>query len=342
METSPAMLFPHSCLPETEIKQILSFFGPLTICEPWYLERPVFLSEMEDHKVVQVLRPSKNMNPGEGFLTLLREYREWSKNHQDKGYTGFLKAVQGQESSEESSWAIRQSLLEGRQEASAPEQDQTLKRHLLLHLARDIDDRRQEADNLLESLRQIGSPLTGSVEEEPQNPFADLPRFQGEPMIGAYAMEQVLKAWIELFEKYLKNEEPLVTRNRQVLECVCDKWEEECVDSHETPPASIRFPWPDLSHKGLDDLLSARGDLLGGSAATQIMNEMLHPGKDPEEHLARLDRLSQEMDKTFAWDASWGRLMITVTYLAPFSGRGNGGEVFRHLSGKTLILVDQG
>ncbi|MBW2206636.1 MAG: hypothetical protein JRG79_06965 [Deltaproteobacteria bacterium] len=342
MKTSSATLFPHSCLPETEIKQILSFLGPLTICEPWHLERPGFLSEMEDHKAVKILRPPENMNPGEGFLTLLREYREWSKNHQDKGHRDFLKAVQGQESSEESSWSIRQSLLEGRQEAPAQEQDQSLKRHLLLHLARDIDDSRQEADSLLESLKQIGSPLAGSVEEEPQNPFADLPHFQGEPMIGADAMDQVLEAWIALFEKYLKNEEPLVTGNRQVLEYVLEKWEEAGEDSNEPAPGAIPFPWPDLSHHGLDDLLRVREDLLGNNAAAQIMDEIRHPGKDPKEHLARLDTLSQEVDRAFEWNGSWGRLMITVTYLAPLSGRDNGDEVLRHLSGKTLILVEEG
>lgn len=340
MKTSSATLFPHSCLPETEIKKILSFLGPLTICEPWHLERPVFLSEMEDHKAVKILRPPEDMNPGEGFLTLLREYRGWSETHQDKGHRDFLKAVQGQESSEESSWTIRQSLLEGRQEATTKEQDRALKRHLLLHLARDIDDSRQEVDSLLESLKQMGSPLAGSLEEDPENPLSDLPHSPGESMIGADAMDQVLEAWMALFGNYLKNEDLLVTGNRQVLDYVLDKWEEAGEGSSEPAPGSISFPWPDLSHHGLEDLLKTREGLLGNSAAAQIMDEIRHPDKDG--HLKRLDTLSQEVGGAFEWDESWGRLMITVTYLAPLPGRDNGDEVLRHLSGKTLILVEEG
>lgn len=341
MKTSSATLFPHSCLPETEIKQVLSFLGPLTICEPWHMERPLFLSEMEDCKAVKILRPPENMNPGEGFLALLREYRGWSKTHRDKGHRDFLKAVQEQEPSEESSWTIRQSLLEGRQEASPQEQDQSLKRHLLLHLARDIDDSRQEVDSLLESLKQMGSPLAGSVEEDPENPLSDLAHFPGESMIGAVAMDQVLGAWVALFGKYLKNEEPLVTGNRQVLEYVFEKWEEAGEDSNEPVPGSISFPWPDLSHHGLEDLIKTREDLLSNNAAEQIMDGIRQPGNDPKEHLARLETLSREVDGAFKWDA-WGSLTITVTYLAPLPGYENGDEVLRHLSGKTLILVGEG
>ena len=248
MKTSSATLFPHSCLPEAEIKQILSFLGPLTICEPWHMERPLFLSEMEDYKAVKILRPPENMNPGRGFLTLLREYRGWSKTHRDKGHRDFLKAVQGQASSEGSSWTIRQSLLDGR--ATSQEQDQLLKWHLLLHLSRDIDDSRQEIDSLLESLKQMGSPLAGSLEEDPENPLSDLPHSPGESMFGADAMEQVLEAWMALFGDYLKNEDLLVTGNRQVLDYVLEKWEEAGEDSNEPAPGPISFPWPDLSHHG--------------------------------------------------------------------------------------------
>lgn len=334
------MLFPHSCLPETGIKQILSFLGPLTLCEPWFLERPVFLSEMEAHRAVQVLHPPESRNPGEGFRALLQEYREWSKSHRDRSYREFIQAVRGQESGEESSWAIRQSLLRGAQAFPAREQDQTVKSHLILHLARDIDESRYEADNLLETLRQAGSPLAGSVEEDPGNPIADLPHFQGEPLMGAFAMEQVFEAWFALFGEYVKNQEPLVTINREVLACMRDKWEEKGGDSRNAGLPCIAFPWPDFSQMGLEDLLSAREGLSGDSAAAPIMHAMRHPDKDPSEHLDRLARLSKAMDGVLEGKTSWGRLLITVTRLPPFSGGEQKDAVFRHFSGKTLILVE--
>lgn len=340
MDTSSAMLFPHSCLPQTGIKQILSFAGPLTICEPWYQERPVFLSEMEDHNAVRILLPPESMHPGEGFLTLLQEYREWTQSHRDRGYREFLQAVQGQDSDEESSWAIRQSLVEGGQTPPEREQDETLKRHLILHLARDIDDQRYEADDLLGSLKKMGSPLSGSVEEEPRNPIADLPHFQGEPGLGTFAMDQVMDAWISLFGKYMKKESPLVTINRQVLECVRDRWEEEASDSDNTGVPSFLLSWPDLSQLGLEELFRAREDLVGSRAAGQIMQAIQQPGKDPEDSLAQLVTLSEEIEGILDDKPAWGRLMITGMPIPPFSGTGKGSELFRNLSGKMLILVE--
>lgn len=349
MESLPAILFPHACLPEADIKKVLSFFGPLTLFQPWFMEPPPFLEQMEERNVLRVMCPPEDLNPGQGFKTLMHEYRDWSTYHQDRGYTEFLKVTRAEESRRESTWTIRGRLRKGEQEVPAHREAQALKWHFLLHLAREIDDQRQEADDLLASLKRSGSPLAGSI-EEPLNPLADLPQFREGPPLPGYPVAQVVEAWIGLFGGHLnhpKKEALLVTRNPQVLEYVQERREEQGMHGLESPPVSIHFSWPDLSHKDLDDLFGTRDEILKGRAITRFGEALGRLGqgdigKDREKDMELLAVLSGDMEKGLSWDASWGRLKITVTAPGPAPEGEQGDQVLWHLSGKRLILVEDG
>ena len=65
-----AVLFPHSYLQESDIKKILSIFDTLTLCQPWFMDRPVSISGAGESDFIRILNPPVTLKPGEGFKTL--------------------------------------------------------------------------------------------------------------------------------------------------------------------------------------------------------------------------------------------------------------------------------
>lgn len=222
----PVNIFPHSCLPEPVIKKILPFFGLITIFQPWFMGRPFFVEETDDINSIQILNPPINLNPGEGFKRLLSEYRGWIRNNQEKSSIEFLKACQGIEPNENSTWEIRQMLRRIDRHTSVPEEDDSIRWHLILHLAQEIEDQRLEADRILNALKEKKSPLEGIIEEGADNIFEDLPKFESEPIMGENSLRQVLEAWFALFGGHLKGDDFLVTFNQHVMEYVSESWED--------------------------------------------------------------------------------------------------------------------
>ena len=165
IEDLPAILFPHAYLPESRVKKILSFFGPLTVFQPWFMERPILGSEANEARAVQVLRPPENLKPEKGFGTRLSEYRHWIEQNSDRGYTEFLQVSQEKDLTENTTWEIRQMIRRGGRQTSAPQEDPALKWHLILHLAQDVEDQKREADKALKALKEKDVPLKGIVEE---------------------------------------------------------------------------------------------------------------------------------------------------------------------------------
>ena len=201
MDDLPVILFPHTYLPESSAKKILIFFGPLTIFQPWFMEQPGFMSGADGRNLVQVLNPPNNLKPEEGFKTLLSEYHHWIDDNQDKSYQEFLKASQGRNFTENTTWEIRQMLRQINKSTSTAEEANTLKWHLILHLAREVEDQRREAERMLGILKEKASPLKDIIEEDDDliSLFEDLPPFGSELPGGGYQLGEIFEAWFALF-----------------------------------------------------------------------------------------------------------------------------------------------
>ena len=247
-------LFPYAYLTEPILKKALSFFDVLTIFQPWCMERPPFLSGTEDFHGIRILNPPSHLNPGEGFKVLLSEYYRWIQNNRDTGYTAFMKASQGIELTEDTSWEIRRMLRQVGKNASTPEEDPALRWHLILHLAQEVEDQRLEADRLLETLREKSPPLEGIVDngEDMETLLGDLPHFGSEPMMGEYHLRQIIEAWFSLFKEYLKGNEILITFSRQVMDYVTGLWNDFSLEGETNPVGEYPFTFPDLSCYALD------------------------------------------------------------------------------------------
>jgi hypothetical protein len=346
VEDLPAILFPHAHLPESTVKQILSFLGPITIFRPWFLERPVFGSEADGANRIQVLHPPDNLKPGEKFRTRLSEYRQWIESNRDRGYTEFLQASQEMGLTENTTWEIRQMIRRGGRQTSAPRENPALKWHLILHLVQDLEDQRMEADQALKTLKEQEVPLKGIVEEsgEMDNLLEDLPPFESEPIGDEYRFRQILEAWFALFGEYLNERSILVTSSRHVMAYVTDLWKEYQIEDQGEDIGTIRFKFPDLSQYTLEDLGEIKKKRLNDDKIRELKGLILKLGENVTNNLPRLEVLSKEVEASCPWELSGGVLNIVVKYFASFP-QGNQTKmerVLRGLTNKTLFLVEDG
>ncbi|MGD8228578.1 MAG: hypothetical protein PVI20_12425 [Desulfobacteraceae bacterium] len=340
----PAILFPHAALPEPTVKKILSFLGPLTIFQPWFMERPIFGSGENEGTAVQVLRPPDNLKPEKGFMTRLSEYRHWIEQNSDRGYTDFLQVNQENGLTENTTWEIRQMIRRGGRQTSAPQEDPALKWHLILHLAQDVEDQKLEADEALKTLKEKDVPLKGIVEEseDMESLLGDLSPFESEPIGNEYRLRQILEAWVALFGGYLKENDFLVTPSRQVMGYVTDLWKEfQNEDQGEGLP-SIRFRFPDLSKHSLEDLTEIKETRLNDEKIGKLKTHLIAPEKKWANNLSKLEVLARELEASCPWEISENVLNILVTYLPaiPQTDQDKMDRVLKHLSHKTIILVE--
>jgi hypothetical protein len=219
-----AILCPDSNVPEKRLKVILSFFGAVTICRPWFMDHPVPLSQSGK---VRVLYPPDDLKPSGDFKRLLSEYRAWIRTSHDKGFDAFLAFNEQKSQGEEATWEIRHQLRVKEDRQQEDRKRNAWRWNLLLHLAQEIQEEEREAEDLLRTLKEKDSPLKGLIEEEDlPGPLSDLPEREGTLMLSETGLTQVLKAWFRLFKRHLSGEEILLTLSPAVFRYLSDTWEE--------------------------------------------------------------------------------------------------------------------
>ena len=308
------------------------------------MERPIFASGANEANGVQVLRPPDNMKPEKDFLTRLSEYRHWIEQNSDRGYTEFLQVNQDKDLTENTTWEIRQMIRRGGRQTSAPQEDPALKWHLILHLAQDVEDQKLEADRALKALKERDVPLKGIVEDsaDMESLLGDLSPFESEPKGDEYRLRLILEAWIALFGGYLKENDLLVTSSRQVMAYAVELWEESQNEEQREGLASIRFRFPDLSQRSLEELFEIKKTRLNDDRIREMKALIQHPGKNGANHVFRLEALARELETSCPRGISQGVLNIVVTHIPsiPESDQAKMDRVLIHLSHKTIILVE--
>lgn len=228
-EELPAILFPHSYLPESLANKMLSLFGRITICQPWFMDGPVPKAESEDSSSISIVRPAESLKPEGNFKRLLSEYRLWMSQNRDKGYTAFLNAIREAGLSEDNPWEIREMIRQTGKGSPVSNENHALKWHLILHLAREFEENRVEAEKTLGQVKQQESPLAQALGEgaPAKGMFEDLPRTEIDSSFDKYHLEKVIEAWFGLFGKYLEDHECLITLDRHVMDYATDVFEDE-------------------------------------------------------------------------------------------------------------------
>jgi hypothetical protein len=337
----PVVLFPGAYLEESSLKMILTFFGPLTIFQPWYMDREVFSSEKDVSSVVRVLNPPEDLKPTERLRRTLADFKQWMDVNPDKGYTAFLSAGGLDQGPEDSTWAIRKALRQARDPHAEAELPPVLKWHLVLHLAQEIEDDKQEAETALKALRGKDSPLKGTVENEgTENLFYDLPGFGKETVMPENRLLQVYEAWFSLYGGLLKDHALLTTTNHQVMDHISGIWQEHVMGEDENAEMDVSFRVPDLSHLSLEDLLGIKARALTSPVLNEVRNTILGIWKDPKGQITVLKKRAEEIARAFPEGAGKGSLWITLNYLKP-GAPPKMRDLWRQFSGKSLILVSK-
>lgn len=224
MTEKSVTLFPHTHITSGDLKKVLAHFGPITIYQPWFMENLLSDLDKTDVSLVQIKRPPGDKKPDGSFKKLLSEYLLWIRNNQDKGYTAFLSASFQDTLSEDTSWEIRKMVNQINRESTALSQENITKWHLILHLAKQLEENRSEATAALKRLKNQESPLAGAIEDATSSkpPLQDLPYEETYFLSGKHHIRPVLESWFGLFGGYLTDHETLLTLNGQVWDYVAE------------------------------------------------------------------------------------------------------------------------
>ena len=216
--TPHIFLFPHTHISAKDLKKIGTVIGGVTICRPWFMEERL-PDDATDLSWVNMKRPPESLRPKGDFHRLVAEYRLWVTQNRDKGYTSSLGAAEGMSLSEETPWEIRKmiSLADGNYHREGIP-DQGLKWHIILHLAREFEEKWEEAQEILERLSQEKSPLEGALEEDPEEQFLDITY----PLLSDLRVDdrhlgQVIEAWFGLFGEMVPENSLLLTLDPAVI-----------------------------------------------------------------------------------------------------------------------------
>ena len=342
IEELPATLFPYSHFSETEIKKILPLFGPIRVFIPWYMKPPSLESINIDGNTIDIKYPLKEMKPEKDFETLLREYSLWIQYNKDKGYTEFLKTGQKAGTSENTTWEIRRMIQSGKKGDNPA--FQTLRWHLILHLAQDMDNQRQEADQILTSLKEKGILFKGIIEEsdDVQNLVEDLPSFESDFFMPEQHLQHIFEAWFALFGVYLGEDDFLLTFNRYFMDYLDTLWKQSAIEGQNDGVSSLQFKFPDFSHLPPEDLYEIKRTSSGDDKVIGLRDLLLSFGDDPTHNLPRLEKITANLERSYPCEKTKNSLKITVKYFPPFpdAGHHESDSLSPYLENRILFLVE--
>ncbi len=340
---TPVTLFPHSYLPESYFKKILPFLGSITIFQPWYMEPLPFALQNDYRDAVKLLNPPSRLKPEEGFKGLLSEYKTWIKHNRDKSRAAFLKAGQEMGPTENTTWEIRAALRgstdahagsaraqgASNREEQAPEARHSLKWHLILHLARDMEKEHREAVRMLKGLKAGKSPLQDLLDEgDVKNPWTDLSQFESDLQPEAYPLGQVFEAWFGLFDDYLEGSDLLLTVSRHVMDYACEAWDDTEKEGGGELSGHNRQGAIDLGQVNFRD--EKTGEL------RDLIRDLR---KGQANDLSKL----KEVNRPYREKISGGTHHVMVKTFFPFSTQQplKENKLLKYLSGKAMILVEE-
>ncbi|MFC1533536.1 hypothetical protein ACFL7M_09260 [Thermodesulfobacteriota bacterium] len=337
----PVLLFPYFHTHESVIEKVSTFFGPITIYLPWFQEPPEFIN----YKNIEISYPPDSLKPKDGFKNILSEYHHWVEQNRDKSYLEIIKSDRKSELTDNSTWEIRQMLGRTVQSVSGTEEEKTLRWHLLLHLAREIEEQLVLADRILKTLKDKNSLLEGSIEsaEEIRSLLGDLPSFEPETVLDDFNFRQIFDAWFSLFEVYLNENELLITFNRYTMDYLSEQWDNLYIEDKSTNRSTIGFKVPDLSYHAPDEQDKIEKEYNIHERLRDMKDLIFGLEKNPTHSLAALDKLSKEFDDSFPWELSGTAFNIMLKYFYPISDKGllKREKLLRRLSRKTIILVEE-
>lgn len=272
-----AVIFPHSRLPEEKLKQVLSVFERVILFQPWFMEK-AFSAGEEFAGMIEVLNPPERLKPAEDFKRLLAEYRQWIKLKEDRGFPASLVCAEERLEADPAIYEIRGMIRNKGRGLEVEERAKTLRWHITLHLAEEMEEEQQSAEKLLRKVSGMDSPLKGAVEGDIPGGILEDRTLGGETLFSEKRLTQILEAWTALYEEEIEGKGPLITVQPEVMAFIVETWEEFVGGGVQDRPA-FSFSTPDPSTLGRDEFLPWRESYLAGSG---LKKAILGPLERPE------------------------------------------------------------
>ncbi|MBN2062491.1 MAG: hypothetical protein JW882_18960 [Deltaproteobacteria bacterium] len=323
------ILFPHSWLPASSLKNITDIFGTLTIFRPWFLEEIILEDELEKPEKARVLYPQADHRPGKEFKGVISEYRNWIAHDHDRSQREIIKAGQQLAASDETLWDIRRMIRRIDDITSDHHEKKIFRWNLILHLAADIEKQRFEAEKLLKELRNRNKLLKDSIEtvEDVENLFSDFPGFDQEMAIRDSGMGPLLEAWLGLFGRYLDKRDIFITLNKKFLDYAAEQVEGASTDIRDSI-ITLNIPHICLSNE---------------SMMREIRDRIHELGKNPEAMLPELKKLSRSLHKESPVDVKGENFLIFIVHLSLLHDTNPAGKehISTKLAGKVIVLFQE-
>lgn len=220
MDVSSAILFPHTFIRSEDLEAALRHYRPLSICLPWHMESPFSRTDSPYAPSIVIRRPQPSLKPPGDFGAVLSGYVRWAEEHRQGGYAAFIKALQDGLAAEETSWEIGRMIRGASTAARDGSAEKSLRWHLVLRLAHEMEESRNGAEDLLRRVKGMRSPLEEALGGEPSGPgpIADLPPFSSDPPAPGQRLDRIVEAFTGLFGAHMRSRDLLLTLNPLVLE----------------------------------------------------------------------------------------------------------------------------
>ena len=255
------VLFPHTHVDSRVLERLMETFSSLTLCQPWFTE-PTVLSDPSKKGILKVCFPPEALKPQRDFKHLLSEYQGWMRDHQGRNRS----ADSSIHETEDEIWAIRKAIRDAGKDADDPALKNTLRWHLVLHLARNLEENRDTAQYLLQQAAKSKSPLAEAIERDEQTPdmFRDLPLSAAYPYVTDRHLNLIFEAWFglfgNLFETGIETGAELLTLDRQVMTYALNLFDgcdvQPVGDINPSPAKDIVAPGLTVTRKTLPRLLN--------------------------------------------------------------------------------------
>jgi hypothetical protein len=294
-----AVLFPHTTLKEGDLKRILFLFSQLTIFQPWYMDLPLSLRTYRGESLITVIYPPDDFRPEKDVKEILSGYEGWINQLNKKDYPSSLKAALKLSVADEHSWDIRKSIHGPEDTSSENTYSPWLEWHILLHLARKLEESSYEAYDLLDLVRTKKSPLEEALEGKTMAPglLDDVPIPNVYSNLGEEQINGIIRAWLGLFGDYLDRYNLLITTDQDVMSTIKGAFEmTESRKPESDSPTSIQLTIPDFLKPEMENSTDGSAIALNKPASNileDILMAMQKPAGVDEDKLMALSALFQ-------------------------------------------------
>jgi hypothetical protein len=329
---SKAHLFPHSYLPTSILNKLISFIGPVTVYQPWFLEPSDSLRDIE------TINPPENLKPKADIKAILSGYRLWTEQNRDRGSREFLKFSKKNNKDDGSSWEIRRLLKAGADPSlAAKEEERTLKWHIILHLAHEVERQNFEVRDMMDSLKKRGPVLAGALQEpyEAKGFIDDTLELEQIDVRDTLNIGLILDAWFGLFSGYLEKDAVLITCNSHVMDYISTRWNEDFAINNDASPQTVSFNLPLLSSSELHSENRIEAD---ARAAVMKMRELIFGfGENLVRSINGFNALAEEPAET--QKPSEATSNISMVYFPAREMMTGRNSIIKNVMGKTIIFL---